>query len=287
MRLWLGIGALRQPANRGIYAGLLCTVDLRNDPLRTFGALLSHEPPAIDFLLPHGNWEHPPPGVEVAAGAARPTPYAEWLIPVFDRWYDARPPQTMIRMFESIISLSLGGPSLTDTLGLDPAAAIVVESDGSFEGHDALKTAGGDGGATGLSVADHSIDDVVRHVAVAGARHGLAGLGPECRRCPVVRVCGGGLFAHRYAPGGRIHPRLGLQRGPAPADRARPDPDRGRPACREVRCGRMNLPELALSGDQIDELALRSAECRHPSAAPGRPSGPAPASAPRAADGTG
>jgi uncharacterized protein len=26
----------------------------------------------------------------------------------------------------------------------------------------------------------------------------VAALGPECRVCPVVEVCGGGLHAHRY-----------------------------------------------------------------------------------------
>ncbi|GIG88540.1 FxsB family cyclophane-forming radical SAM/SPASM peptide maturase [Plantactinospora endophytica] len=204
-----GIQALRSARNRRIYRGLLCTVDLRNDPVRTFEALLDHEPPRIDFLLPHGNWAHPPPGLDPEVGDDRPTPYADWLISVFDRWYDARPPETGIRMFESIMSLLLGGTSRTEVLGLAAPAAVVVESDGTFEGSDALKTTGPAGGSTGLSVFADSLDDVLRHPVVAGARRGLAGLDAQCRRCPVVDVCGGGLYAHRYAPDGTFtHPSV-------------------------------------------------------------------------------
>jgi len=177
-----GIRALRSPENRGIYRGLLCTVDIRNDPVRTFEGLLEHEPPRVDLLLPHGNWAHPPPGVDPRADAGRPTPYADWLIAVFDRWYDARPAETGIRIFESIMALLLGGASTTETLGLAPPAALVVESDGTFEGSDALKTTAETGGATGMRVLTDSLDDVLRHPLIAAARRGLDGLSPECHR---------------------------------------------------------------------------------------------------------
>ncbi len=57
-----GLRRLRQPQFRHLYGGLLCTVDLRNDPIATYEALLAFGPPAIDFLLPHGTWDTPPPG---------------------------------------------------------------------------------------------------------------------------------------------------------------------------------------------------------------------------------
>src|SRR5690606_7931482 len=69
-----------------LFSGLLCTVDVRNDPLRTYEALLEFDPPMIDFLLPHGNWSTPPPARDPDSPA---TPYADWLIPIFDRWYDS------------------------------------------------------------------------------------------------------------------------------------------------------------------------------------------------------
>ena len=193
------IGRLRQDDNRAIYGGLLCTVDVRNDPLATYDMLLAHEPPRIDFLLPHGNWTYPPPGLDPRPTAT--TAYADWLIAIFDRWYDAPRRETRIRLFDSLISLLLGGPSETEAVGLGQPAVVVVESDGSIEASDALKTTGPAGGATGLTVRANTLDDALAHPLIAEARQGLASLGPECRRCPAVRVCGGGLHAHRYSAG--------------------------------------------------------------------------------------
>jgi uncharacterized protein len=189
-----GIRLLREPANREIYAGLLCTVDLRNDPVGTYTALLEHEPPMIDLLLPHGNRAQPPPGLDPRDG----TPYADWLIAVFDRWYGT-PRRAGIRFFESVLAMLLGGHSTTEAIGPAPPAMIVVESDGTYEGSDALKTSE-PGGATGLSVHGHSFDEAARHPAIAASRQGLAGLGEQCRACDVVDICGGGMYAHRYAP---------------------------------------------------------------------------------------
>lgn len=199
-----GVERLREPENQEIYGGLLCTVDLANDPIGTYEALLEHRPPRVDFLLPHGNWAHPPPGLATRAG----TPYADWLIRIFDRWYATPVVETEIRILDSIMSLLLGGPATTEMLGLRPPSAVVVESDGTLEGNDALK-ATDDGATTGLSVHTHALDDLLVHPAIAAARQGLAGLGSHCRACPVVAVCGGGLHAHRYAAdGGFDHPSV-------------------------------------------------------------------------------
>lgn len=45
---------LRLERFRAIYGGILATIDLRNDPMSTYAYLLSHTPPRIDFLFPHG-----------------------------------------------------------------------------------------------------------------------------------------------------------------------------------------------------------------------------------------
>jgi len=45
---------------------------------------------------------------------------ADWLIAVFDRWYNGSP-QTRIRLFEDIVSLVLGGPSRGEQVGISPS----------------------------------------------------------------------------------------------------------------------------------------------------------------------
>ena len=54
------LALLRRPENRHLYAGILCTVDLDNDPIAVYEALVAQEPPHLDLLLPHATWENPP-----------------------------------------------------------------------------------------------------------------------------------------------------------------------------------------------------------------------------------
>jgi uncharacterized protein len=178
-----------------LYSGLLATVDLANDPIEVYTDLLAFAPPRLDLLLPHGNWSSPPPGRP--ADQSR-TPYADWLITIFDRWYGAPRRETGIRMFDSIISLLLGGPGGSEALGLAPVDLITVETDGSIEQGDVLKTTAPGMAATGLHLATHSFDDALAHPGVRARQLGLDGLAGACRACPLVRVCGGGLYAHRY-----------------------------------------------------------------------------------------
>jgi uncharacterized protein len=190
-----------------IYGGVLCVVDLRNDPVEVYESLLAFAPPAVDLLLPHGNWSSPPPGLPAQGGD--PAPYGRWLTAVFDRWWDAGQRRTRIRLFEECVALLLGVPAAIERLGLQPFTAVVVETDGSIEQVDSLKSAYEGAAATGLDVFRHSFDDALAHPGVAARQTGLAALSATCRACPLVRVCGGGHYAHRYrAPGGFRNPSV-------------------------------------------------------------------------------
>ncbi|HEV3357448.1 MAG TPA: FxsB family cyclophane-forming radical SAM/SPASM peptide maturase [Pseudonocardiaceae bacterium] len=190
------IALLNEPVHRPLFAGLLTVVDPRTDPLRTYRRLLGFHPPELDFLLPHGNWTTEPPWLGRPA-----TPYADWLIAVFDRWYDAPRQETRIRLFDEIIHLLLGGTSTIESVGLSPIALVVIETDGELEQSDALKSAVDGAARTGLNVFDHDLDAVLDHPGIAARQLGIDALGPDCRACRQVRVCGGGLYAHRYRAG--------------------------------------------------------------------------------------
>jgi uncharacterized protein len=179
---------LRRERYVHLYAGILCTVDIENDPIEVYEALLAERPPRIDFLLPHATWEAPPAGV----GS-----YGPWLLRIYDRWRgDGRP--VPIRLFDSLLSTANSGRSGTEAVGLDPADLVVIETDGAWEQADSLKTAYHGAPGTGLNVFSHSVDEVAAIPAVAQRQTGLAALSPTCRACEVVRQCGGGLYAHRY-----------------------------------------------------------------------------------------
>ncbi|MFJ2024114.1 radical SAM/SPASM protein FxsBH, inactivated beta-hydroxylase extension form [Streptomyces sp. NPDC087897] len=186
------IALLREERYRHLDLGLLCTVDVRNDPVAVHDALAELEPPLVDFLLPHATWDAPPPRPD-----GSPTAYADWLLRVFDRWSEQGRPMP-VRMFSSVLSTLSGGPSLTESLGLAPTDLVVIETDGTLEQVDSLKSAYEGAAATGFDVFRNTLDEVAAHPGVRARQLGLAGVGDTCRRCPLVRSCGGGLYTHRY-----------------------------------------------------------------------------------------
>jgi len=190
-----GLEQLTSAPFRHLFGGLLCTIDPRNAPVSTYEALLSFGPPNIDFLLPHGNWSAPPPG-RVARSSE--TPYGDWLAAVFDRWYQAPRQQTRVRLFSEIMNLLMGRPSATEEIGLSPVGVVVVETDGSIEQADSLKSAYEKAARTGLHVSRDSFDTALLLPSMVARQIGEQALSARCRSCQIRQVCGGGLYAHRY-----------------------------------------------------------------------------------------
>jgi uncharacterized protein len=181
---------------RHLFSGLLCTIDLRNDPITTYQALAELGPPQIDFLLPHGTWTAPPPN---RVSGSADTPYADWLIAIFEHWYPS--PTTHVRIFEEIMHLILGGTSQAEMVGLAPSRVVVIETDGAIEQGDSLKVAFHGAARTGLHVASDPLDAALVLSGIVARQLGSRSLSPQCRVCRLRRVCGGGLYAHRYRSG--------------------------------------------------------------------------------------
>ena len=98
------LSLLRQPEHRHLYAGILCTIDIRNDPIAVYEALVAEQPPNLDLLLPHATWDSPPYRTEREADS-----YADWLSRIYERWRAAGRP-VPIRLFDSLLSTAHGGP---------------------------------------------------------------------------------------------------------------------------------------------------------------------------------
>jgi uncharacterized protein len=186
-----GLTLLRSPEFRECYSGILCTIDVQNDPVGTYEALLEFAPPALDLLLPHANWSSAPPG----AG------YADWLISVFERWYTAPRQETRIRLFSELIQLVLGHQGGVEGLGLLPSTLIAVDTDGSIKQLDSLSSTYPGAADMGLEVMSGSFDDALDHPTTVARQIGAEALAPQCRACEVMETCGGGLYPHRFRDG--------------------------------------------------------------------------------------
>jgi uncharacterized protein len=197
-----GLRRLRSAEFRAIYGGILCAVDVLNDPVATYESLLAFDPPALDLLLPHANWSSLPPG----------SGYADWLIAVFERWYSVPVQETRIRLFTELIQLILGGSAAVEGLGLRPTTLIVVDTDGTIKQLDSLSSTYPGAAGTGLHVSTDSFDAALDHPTTVARQMGADALSAQCQACPIMEICGGGLYPHRYRDGeGFRHPSVYCQ----------------------------------------------------------------------------
>ncbi|WP_433246505.1 FxsB family cyclophane-forming radical SAM/SPASM peptide maturase [Streptosporangium sp. CA-135522] len=190
---------------RPSFGGVLCAIDLRNDPIECYEALAAFSPPIIDFMLPHANWTTPPPRAE---SGSSPAPYADWLIQIYEHWRK-NPQKAKVRVFQNLFRMLLGGPSTVESMGLSPIRLIVIDTDGSLQQVDSLKSAFPGAPETGLNVFEHSFDTALAHPAVTARQIGVSGLSETCQACSVRDTCGGGLYTHRYRSGsGFLNPSV-------------------------------------------------------------------------------
>lgn len=177
-----------------LFAGILAVVDLANDPVEVHDYLASFEPPVIDFGLPHATHDDPP-----LRNDAHLPEYGLWMSRIYDAWL-ARPDwQHSVRMLEDIVALSSGVLSAVETLGLAPPSTVVVESDGSVEGVDTLRSVEEGASWLGFDIFQHSFDEALDHPKLLHRQHGAAALAEKCQECPLVDVCGGGYLPHRFS----------------------------------------------------------------------------------------
>ncbi len=191
--------ALNHPRAQPLFGGLLTVINLELDPAEAYRFYSRLGVPGVDFLMPDGHFGSLPLGVSLGGDSA---PYGDWLIQVFDQWFEEGNSSFHIRFFENIMDLLFGGLKTTDYIGGAQNSTVVVETDGGLEPLDVLKICGDRFTKVGYSVLTNEIDDVSGSALVRKYQAGQDGapLSDKCRRCRVVDVCGGGYLPHRYDP---------------------------------------------------------------------------------------
>lgn len=190
-----GLQHLLTEKGRTIWGGILSVLNVEEDPIEILLYLASFNPPSIDFLEPHGSWVTIPPGKK----SFHSTEYGDWLIKLFDYWFDSPLSAIPIRKFEEIIEHYFGGTGSVESFGIEPVNLITISTNGDYESVDCLKASKEDGHYLGLNVFDHSIDEVLSRPMIQIRQAGLAALADQCRTCDHVLICGGGYFPHRYS----------------------------------------------------------------------------------------
>ncbi|MFI6774246.1 FxsB family cyclophane-forming radical SAM/SPASM peptide maturase [Nocardia sp. NPDC050412] len=180
--------------------GTLTVINVDSDPIEVYESLLSMQPKVIDFLLPDGTYDNPPPRLKDGVS----TPYADWLIQIFDRWFNRPDTAVDIRLFKNIIGMALGGEVSTDYIGSREFGILVIETDGGMEPGSALKACGEGFTKLGLNVRHNELDDAYGCKLIQMYANGASQLCTTCKNCSIVTVCGGGYLPHRYSSTNRF-----------------------------------------------------------------------------------
>jgi uncharacterized protein len=103
-----------------------------------------------------------------------------------------------VRLFGDIIDLLLGGQPTSESVGLEPIRLAVIETDGTLEQVDELKSTFV--GATKLHFprVGNPLDQALWEPSMAARQIGIDALSGTYRACSLHTVCGGGHYAHRY-----------------------------------------------------------------------------------------
>ncbi len=169
-----------------------------SDPAEVYAFLKSTGTPGIDFLYRDGNHDALP----VGKASVVSTEYGDWMARLLDVYLVDREP-VPIRVLDDMLKLLMGGMSRKEGIGLDTYGILVVETDGSINKNDTLKSAfrQADRFAPQWSVLTHSLEEVVRSPEFAAYYEAQSPTAPACLSCPDLKVCGGGMPAHRWGAG--------------------------------------------------------------------------------------
>jgi uncharacterized protein len=179
-----------------VFGGVLCVINTAANGLDVYHHFRDLGVRCIDFLWPLDyNWDAPPPGL-ASAGS---TPYADYLIPIFDEWWREGDGKVELRYFMQIIKNIFGARGGLDALGGNPVTITSIGSDGGIEPVDSLKACGDGFTAMGLNVLRDPIAAVYGQPLFQAAIAGQDGLCGQCKACALHDVCGGGYLPHRYS----------------------------------------------------------------------------------------
>jgi uncharacterized protein len=190
------VQGLQKLQEKGVFSCVLTVINPGQSGLEIYRHIRSLGVKNMNFLLPdvtHDSRRHFYPDL----GA---TPISDYLIPIFDAWYDEDDPNVVIRLFHAILTYLMGGSAHFEAIGNHCENYLVIDTDGNIQANDALKVCDSGIAESGLNVAQHGFDDLHLGLPLVNrlVHEGLS-LSSQCQACAERDVCGGGAVTTRYA----------------------------------------------------------------------------------------
>ena len=192
-----GIEKLKaHPDSAFLFSGLLAVIDPHSSPIAMYQFFKSTGAKSVDFLYRDGNHDKLPFGKTSFFS----TEYGEWLTGLSEAYLNDRNP-IRIRIVDDCIRLLLGGRGVKEGIGITDFGIVVIDTDGTITKNDTLKSnfAGADRFSEALNVNTHDLLEVF-NTSEFGLSHALQRpTSPDCKNCPQLAVCGGGMPLHRWS----------------------------------------------------------------------------------------
>lgn len=181
-----------------VFTGTLTVIDPNVSGLAVYRNLREIGVLRMDFLWPlDHNWDNLPPRF----GDPAHTPYADYLIPIFDAWWEEDNASVSIRHFENMIAGIMAYKSHLDAIGGQPVGIVSIDTDGGIEPVDSLRACGDGFTHLDLNILRDPVEMIYTKDLFQMAIRGRDNLCEACQACPINEICGAGYLPHRYKQG--------------------------------------------------------------------------------------
>lgn len=176
--------------------GLLTVINLDSDPIDLYNLIKQIRVPRFDLLFPYFTYDTFPYSDKLSD--TNYTPYADWLIKLFDRWFDDNE-QPDIRMFSGFVRCFFGEEYPNDFFGNFKNGLLVIETNGEIEPIDYLKACGEEFTKTGLNILHNNLSEAYDSELINLYYNSHNILCTACELCPINNICGGANLTSRYS----------------------------------------------------------------------------------------
>ena len=180
------------------FAGLLCVVDVSNPPEEVMQALLDLDAPSIDLLQPFTS--HDMAGEKRLEMAEK---FGQWMVSAMEYWLKVSASDgSRVRVFDDALQAVCTRRPMTDWFGPRIVSYIIVETDGSYDLLDQLKSVGASSRelrSLNSSIFNCSLGNAESAAVELLSRKRGDRLPDACELCQWADVCSAGHLPSRYS----------------------------------------------------------------------------------------
>jgi uncharacterized protein len=174
----------------------LAVVDVDTNPVEVLDALATFKPPSIDLLQPFCNHDN-------ADSAAIGAKWGVWLTSALQHWLLSKSMRGIkVRCLSEAFLLAAGKSTASDWFGAPRPNYVVIETDGTYNLLDSLKTIGAESAqvrSLSASVETIGLQEVLELSDKLLSSQGAFDQPVACHSCKWQPQCKGGYLATRYS----------------------------------------------------------------------------------------